>query len=65
MERLEKLVDAIKDEKPADAEEIFKSEMSDRIKDALAQRKLEIGKHLFSKTPKEKTQLYKLMDPEE
>ena len=65
MERLEKLVDAIKNENPVDAELIFKDEMSDRIKAALADKKQEFGKQLFAKTPEPKSQLDKLIDPEE
>ena len=65
MERIEKLISAIADENPVEAEDIFKSEMSDRLKDVLAQKKIEIGKQLFSKTPKNQSQLDKLMNPEE
>ena len=65
MERLEKLVTAIVDEKPVEAGDIFKSEMGDRIKDVLSQRKLEIGKKLFASRPKAPSQLDRLINPEE
>ena len=65
MERLDKLVDAIKNEKPVDAEELFKAEMGDRVKDALANKKIEIGKQLFSKEKDSLSQLDKLINPEE
>lgn len=65
MEKLEKLVDAITNENPVEAEEIFKAEMGERIKTALAAKKIEFGKQLFAKTPDEQSQLDKLMDPEE
>ena len=63
--RLDKLVDAIKNEKPVDAEELFKAEMGDRLKSALADRKVEIGKQLFSKEKESLSKLDKLINPDE
>lgn len=66
MERIDRLVTAIVDEKPVDAEQLFKDEMSGRIKTALTKRKLEIGQELFASKPNPtRSQLSKLIDPEE
>ena len=39
MENLDKLVDAISNEKPVDAEAIFKDEMKSRLTDAIKNKK--------------------------
>ena len=65
MERIEKLVDSIKSEDPLGAEQLFKDELGDRIKVALTDRKTEVGKKLFSKTPEEPSQIDKLINPKE
>ena len=45
--------------------ELFKAEMGDRVKAALADRKVEIGKQLFSREKDSLSQLDKLINPEE
>tara|TARA_Y100000593_G_scaffold54218_1_gene101372 strand:+ start:6113 stop:6307 length:195 start_codon:yes stop_codon:yes gene_type:complete len=64
MERIEKLIDAIKNENPVDAEELFKAEIGDRIKNAVAQRKVEVAKRVFSPEP-EQSQIDKIINPGE
>ena len=63
-ERLANLIDAIKNEKPVDAETHFKDEMKDRLKAAFDARRLELAKSLFAKTDG-RSELEKILTPEE
>ena len=64
MENLDKLVDAISNEKPVDAEAIFKDEMKSRLTDAIKNKKIEIAKSLFA-IKKDQSELDKIINPEE
>ena len=63
--KLDQLVKAIVDEKPVDAEELFKAEIGDRLKVAIDAKKTEIGKTLFAKKPDPPSQLDDIINPEE
>ena len=63
-ERLTNLLNAIRNEKPVDAETYFKDEMKDRLKAAVDARRMELAKSLFAKTDN-RSQVDKILDPEE